>query len=92
MLSKSVGTFGSGTDDRLQHLLVIEDQDKALRGAYSQGCRDIETGWPSKVTLANLREDLTSNLLQLGPPYHFPRCLWSLCLVWLLLEEQIARE
>jgi hypothetical protein len=86
-MHKGRHTFRARTDDGFQHLLVVEDQDKALGGPDSQRCRDIEARGSSKVALADFGEDLSCNLLQLGPAYYLPWCLWSFRLVWLLLEE-----
>jgi len=65
-------TFRSRSNDGLQDLLVVKDQYEALGRANDQRRRNVETRRPAKVALADFREDLARDLLQLGPPHDFP--------------------
>jgi hypothetical protein len=91
-----IATFGAWPDDALQHLVIIKDQDEALGRANDERGSNIQTGRPPKIPSANLGEELTGYVLQLGPAHYVPRGLRGVCFRVCVLgrvgEEQVARE
>ena len=85
-------TLCAGSNDGLQDLLVVEDEDEALGGANDQRRSNIQAGGPAKVALADLGEDLARDDLQLRPAHNLPWWLRCICFVGLLLEEQVAGQ